>query len=227
MRRSTISLIVRQRADTCPSTFLNRTLGMLEYKFTFLYRFGAFVRSLLYGPEIEENFFAGLQREYNELVPYLPNVSSPAILDIGAGLGGIDIYLAGHYQNAALYLLDRSESNKTTPGFSPSHGFYNSFDSAREVLTSKGVRKEQGHFLTPEQLHTLPQKVDIVLSLFSCGFHYPISTYQNVFEDCLEGGGTVILDIRKGTGQKEEAQKLGNIFVIRGDDTAERIKITK
>lgn len=179
---------------------------------------------MLYATAIKANYVASMKREYEAMASELP-IASDVVVDIGAGLGGIDIFLARHYPAATFFLLDKNENSATTAGFSSHHGFYNSFSKARELLTEHGMKEEQIHFLTPEQTSLLPVP-NLILSLLSCGFHYPLSTYQNIFERCLHDRGTVIVDIRKGSGQEEEARKIGTVKIIHEDWCTMRVKIT-
>ncbi len=74
----------------------------------------------------------------------------------------------------------------------------------------------------------LPQQVDLVISLISWGFHYPVATYLDRTHELLKPGGRLILDVRKGTGGLEEIRaKYGNATVISAEKKRQRIVATR
>lgn len=52
-----------------------------------------------------ESYIQGLYDTYQSFKPYLPNEG--VILDIGCGMGGIDVLLDQHYGGAEITLLDK------------------------------------------------------------------------------------------------------------------------
>ncbi len=169
-----------------------------------------------------ESFFAGnrvrrlsnseLQFEYEDhFRRHLPqNVSS--ILDIGCGVAKIDALLWKHYRNPDLqfWLLDRSEiADRVYYGFQGEGAFYTSLNVARDLLEANGVPHTNIHLeeVAPDYHIHFPATMDLVISIFSWGYHYPISMYLDRVYDMLAPGGTVITDIRKDTGGEDEFRK--------------------
>ena len=63
---------------------------------------------------IAEEFSNRCRRQYEDLKPYLPT-SPKRVLDIGAGIGGVDVYLHNHYNDPEIefWLLERSGMSKS------------------------------------------------------------------------------------------------------------------
>ena len=53
------------------------------------------------------------------------------------------------------------------------------------------------------------EKVDIVMSLLSWGFHYPIEVYSSTVRQLLKPGGRLILTIRAGKGLELKLERAG------------------
>jgi SAM-dependent methyltransferase len=157
---------------------------------------------------ITSAFLASIQEDFADIQPHLPGRVN-CILDIGCGVGGIDVLLNDHYQaqSPQFFLLDKSQLDPTVfYDFHSQTAFYNSLDMARELLKANGFVEPAIHCLeaTPDNRIQIEGGIDLALSLISWGFHYPVSTYVNEVARVLVPGGCVILDVRKGTtGLKE------------------------
>jgi len=177
---------------------------------------------------VRRRFDTDMQLEYAAMRQWLP-ARPTAILDVGCGLGGIDILLFDHYQrDAALhfYLLDRSQmEDQITHGYKARAEFYNSFDLAREMLIGNGLPERS---LTTVEARDdagidLPEPVDLIVSLKSWGFHYPVATYLDRAHELLKPGGRLILDVRKGTDGLEEIEaKFGSVDVTPHESKSHR-----
>ena len=44
----------------------------------------------------------------------------------------------------------------------------------------------------------MDRQYDFILSIKSCGYHYPVSHYAEFFDLCLAPGGRILLDLRAG-----------------------------
>lgn len=156
-------------------------------------------------------------RAYSQLIdydmalmrPYLPE-KAERILDIGSGIAGIDVRLHQIYPDAHFYLLDSTGDN-IKYGIEAEQVFYNSQDVAEDLLISNGVPAEQIHLLeaTPDYEINVDD-VDLALSLFSWGWHYPLEVYAKAVAKAVVSGGVLIIDVRNavGKGLLEEAFEL-------------------
>ena len=161
-----------------------------------------------------------MNSEYEDIKAWLPEKCSKS-LDIGCGIGGIDVLLHKHYNrdaNLQFYLLDKTSVAKNVYyHFEKQAAFYNSLKVAEEFLCCNGTNRQNIHLLeaTEDCCINAEPGIDLVISLLSWGFHYPISTYISQVHDIIRPGGHVITDIRKGTaGEKELADKFSKLQVI-------------
>lgn len=155
--------------------------------------------------KLERLYEQELNEDFNTIQESLPT-SAASVLDIGCGLAGIDLFLYRHYGGQVdLHLLDRDGISELYYGFHAEAAFYNSLSMAESLLTLNGVSKDRVTTYNVGQTD-LPDSVrfDLIISLISWGFHYPVSTYSDLVKKSLVAGGTVILDIRKGSGGREE-----------------------
>jgi len=166
------------------------------------------------GSAIKKRFAEQISEEYAQLKAFLPQKIS-AFLDIGCGIGGMPLMLYRHYhfsQGVEGYLLDRTKiAKKLHYGFGKRGVFYNSLRVAREFLIRNGVDRNQIRLMTAANDFKIPMKsdsVDLVLSLKSWGYHYPVAAYLPEVYRVIRRGGTLIVDIRCGTGGEEELMVL-------------------
>jgi SAM-dependent methyltransferase len=161
--------------------------------------------------QINSSLTTMMLKDYNMIKEHLPS-KVDNILDIGCGLGLIDIALYHHYdKNANLYLLDKTNSitkDTSVRGFNKEYIFYNSMDATKDTLSSNGVNENnillyEANDISVDELNK--NSFDLILSLLSCGWHYSIETYVDLIKNTLSDNGMLILDIRHNTGQLEYA----------------------
>lgn len=138
-----------------------------------------------------------IEGEYRSIRAYLP-VNCAAIWDIGCGVGGIDVFLYHHYQGVLLFLTDFDEiSPKLYYGFKQKAAHYNSLSETRDLLSANGVPTSSMKFIPV--MGNPDRKVDLVVSLYSWGYHYPVEEYINRVYSQLSHGGKLVLDVRANT----------------------------
>jgi glycosyltransferase involved in cell wall biosynthesis/SAM-dependent methyltransferase len=175
----------------------------------------------LFRKRIKRLFSEDIAREYAAIKNFLPE-HTHAVLDIGCGVAGIDVMLYRHYktQNRTidLYLLDETELNqKVYYGFEKKASFYNSLSIAKLLLASNRIESKNVHVqeINSDYKINFSTKFDLVISLISWGFHYPVSTYLDQVYNLLKPNGVLIMDIRKGTGEEKMLKdKFHNIKII-------------
>lgn len=167
-----------------------------KYKYSALIDLEIFLRN----SAIKNDYMADMEAEYLDIKNYLP-LKATNILDIGCGIGGIDVFLSKHYNSpeTTFYCLDKTQTDDIYYGFKEKAAFYNSLDVAREFLSSNGIKKI--YTLSANDANTIEtnEKFDLILSLISWGFHYPVETYLSQAYAHLQKGGHLIIDIRKNT----------------------------
>ncbi len=158
---------------------------------------------------IRKLYVEDMLEEYYDIKNFLPERCS-RILDIGCGIGSINIFLYEHYnhdQDLEIHLLDKTALDQDVNyGFKNEAAFYNSLELAKHFLTlnSIPVNNVITHEVTPDYSIPINGTVDLIISLISWGFHYPVSVYLNQVSELLSENGRIIIDIRKDTGAEKE-----------------------
>ena len=155
--------------------------------------------------DIAKCYEADIGRTYESIKKYLPE-KCDRVLDIGCGLGGIDLMIYNHYSgNVELNLFDYSKvDDKIHYGYQNTGSIYNSLELSKEFLVMNGVDESKTKIHNAENEFPIG-RFDVILSILSCGFHYPISTYIDKVKNCLDG--IAIFDIRKHSKQEDELMK--------------------
>lgn len=147
----------------------------------------------------KEGYKKDIEKEYELMLPCLPDKCN-SVLDIGCGVGGINVLLSKHYNHPELHLLDNSiVSDKIVYGYTDKESYYNSFDATKELMDVNGIT----NYKLIDINGSFPKinNIDIVLSLLACGFHYSISYYIENIYNVITDDGVLIFDMRKETDQ--------------------------
>jgi len=203
--------ILYQRTDylSFPKARLYRIINKLT-PFSF-YSTAVRIESFTRGKIIRELYRKDMSDEYQSIKEYLPDNCS-SVLDIGCGVAGIDVFLSQHYtsQKIDFFLLDKS---KITKGiyyrFNKEAAFYNSLQIAGNMLAINGIPLDSIHLMEACSEHKISMdgKVDLVLSLISWGYHYPLVTYLDEVVEILNERGVIIIDLRMGTDGMQALQE--------------------
>jgi len=151
----------------------------------------------------------------------LPNVlnlqsipTSANVLDIGAGNSIIDFVLyqlLGHQNH--FYLLDGNQLDFKNPWWNQSkltsqleslydatgkqYPIYNTWHGVLDALENTSVLNSN-HFTMLDIADPWPDTLDVVMSHYSCGFHYPVSNYWEKIKHSLCKGGQLCLTLMGG-----------------------------
>jgi SAM-dependent methyltransferase len=183
-------------------------------------------------PAIARRYTEELTAEYAELGPFLP-ATADAILDIGCGIGGIDVALSRHYeamgQRPRVSLLDREGVSDVFYGFREDAAHYNSLDLARAFLALNGVPAASIDTIDVDaQGFPTDRTYDLVISLLSWGHHYPVHTYLDDVDRALSATGVVVLDVRRDAeGEDQLRQRFGRVEVVRHGRVSDRLALTR
>lgn len=156
-----------------------------------------------YGEELRHTF---------ETFAHLLPAKAERILDIGCGMAGIDALLSEHYGHEVdLYLADKQgQSPRIRLGFAKDASHYHDFGGAFSLLSANGVNPGRVHAIDLARDKFPPEPFDIVISLLSWGFHYPIDDYV----PRVNPGGVIIADIRLGTNGERLLGALGKLHRV-------------
>ena len=137
-----------------------------------------------------EQYSAELERTF-EQIKSVAKTPPRRVLDIGCGMAGIDVLIGREWPGCEIHLLDKDGvSPVINAGYHAKpddFSHYHSFDCALALLADNGVNNQ---IYCHQQLPDI--EFDLVISLLSWGFHYPLTTYA---PRCT---GPIIVDARKG-----------------------------
>jgi SAM-dependent methyltransferase len=189
---------------------------------------GLYLEGWLRRRAIEQAYVREIEADFQSIKPYLP-ATAASIMDIGCGIAALDALLFEHYgeQEPVLYLVDRSElSGRIYFGFRGEAAFYNSLGRAKRTLLVNGVPHYRIRTIEAPGDELLPNvaPLDLVISILSWGFHFPISTYLNCVCDCLAPNGRLIVDVRRNTdGLERLAACFSDLSIISEMPKAQRV----
>ena len=211
----------------------NLFIKLLYKLFLRIFSFNQYVEleAALFQSRIARLFTQDMNKEFLTLKDSLPSHVGK-ILDIGCGVAGIDVLLYHHYGGKAdIYLLDKSVLDKNVfYYFEETGSFYNSLSLAKQLLVLNGVSQEKIYTqeATDENQVLFGENFDLVISLISWGFHYPVSTYLNVVYEKMRSGGILILDVRKDTdGEELLKKKFGTTSTLLDEEKYKRLLVVK
>jgi len=171
----------------------------------------------------KNQFIENINKEFKLMLQYLPE-QCKSILDIGCGIGGIDILLSKSYGSPKLLLMDKSEiSKKLHYGYHKEGASYNSFKATKDLMKANHI---ENYNIIDVSSGKLPvyENIDLVISLLSCGYHYPIYEYLGYIETVLSEEGTIIIDCRQKTdGIAVLGQYFKDIKIISSYNKSDRV----
>ena len=137
-----------------------------------------------------------IQDEFDELRSVIDPAEPKSIADIGCGYAFFDLFAHVAY-DCDLLLVDIEENELRHFGYNNEGAAYTSLSVARDFLSGNGVPDRAITTWNPqiEELEDA-ERVDVALSLLSCGFHYPVDMYMPFFRFGVRKGGKIILDLR-------------------------------
>lgn len=193
----------------------------------------SYVEAILRKTEIHQAYREEMAAEFESILPFLPDPCH-RILDIGCGLGVINLHVHRHYEGdepSDYYLLDRTDlADGLSYGFKNRGEFYNSLSLTKALLSLNGIPERSIHLIeAPCDLENeIPNRLDLVLSLISWGFHYPLSTYLDPVCTLLNPEGRLILDIRAGTdGIEQLRERFSKVETLFEDRKRTRVLATR
>jgi SAM-dependent methyltransferase len=153
-------------------------------------------------PDPAAAWAASIARDWAEIAGLVPWPCA-ATLDIGCGLAGIDVPLY-RQTRATMFLCDRDIFEKRPVyGYSATPSAYCRYRETTAFLSANGIPDHAARL--SEDLPDGAQ-IDMVLSLISWGFHYPVSVYLRRVARILRPGGVLVLDLRAERAAEDTAQ---------------------
>jgi hypothetical protein len=185
------------------------------YEIPYLYQTVCKIDAAINKKRIKERYIMEMMNDLDIMIKYLPKKCGSWI-DIGCGVAGIDLLLYKHYEaNVKIYLLDKTQLDATVKyAYRDCSAYYNSLKLAKKFLLSNGIPDSDLHQIDIANFTYFTETVDMVFSLLSWGFHYPISTYSDWVFERLNNGGKLIIDVRNGIDFRSELRKFKNFQII-------------
>ena len=140
-----------------------------------------------------ENLFKSEMDTFKEFLP--KNVKN--IMDIGCGLGIINVLLNKFYNDkTSFYLLDKNRIDKKIKyGFSSNYESYNDLNETKQILLENNISENRLFLFDVEKDIQIDSKIDLVISLKSMGYHYPFETYLHLLRECCNENTIFIFDV--------------------------------
>jgi hypothetical protein len=121
---------------------------------------------------ILHKYYELVLRDWLMIKNHLPQQIN-SIIDIGCGVAGIDVYLKRKWPDAKLWLLDGDSMDAEKMGGFCDH-VINLRSATEALLRANDVSFEGWLDIGTKQ----PLKADLIISLASWGYHYPLKTYS-------------------------------------------------
>jgi len=148
--------------------------------------------------------------EYASIKNWLPN-DCHVTLDIGCGIGGIDIELARQHGTGISHLLDGDGTGQRKNGLKEADKPWGDVTIAYDFVRANVLT---GHVVKAHYpWKPFVDAVDCIISIRSWGHHYPVDTYLNLAKRTLSVGGCVIMDLRHPGAGREEMEENGFAFL--------------
>lgn len=154
-------------------------------------------------------------KEIKTFKNYLPN-SVNNVMDIGCGLGIINIYLNKIFNNKLnFFLLDKNRvDRKIKYGFSHNYESYNDLIETKNILLNNNFKNSCIKLINVENKIIINKKIDLVISLKSMGYHYPLEIYLNLFKKCCSKNTIFIFDVNEKYYKKNIIEKYFKTYKV-------------
>ncbi|NVO57551.1 hypothetical protein HW561_17270 [Rhodobacteraceae bacterium B1Z28] len=168
------------------------------------------------GDELARRAAAIIFLEYLQLKATIDQISPTSVADIGCGYAIFDLFLWKD-QRCRITLIDLEISDEKHFGFHEKGAAYSDLSVAKAFLTGNGVDPNDIECLNPKYDDVCDgPSIDLAMSFISCGFHYPIDTYERFFRTRVSDDGKIILDLRARVAAQgiQELEDLGRVTVV-------------
>lgn len=168
---------------------------------------------------------AEIEDIFGKIAPQIAAFAPKRFADIGCGQAFIDLLVYRQF-GCDLILIDIEETEGIHFGFNDTGAGYADLANARAFLVANGVPDTAITTINPRHapLEDLAP-VDMAISLLSCGFHYPVETYDAFFKTQVTKA--ILLDCRNHKGGKKALKMYGAVSEVGEEKKHTRILCTK
>ena len=168
---------------------------------------------------------AEIEDIFDMIAPLIEKVAPGRFADIGCGQAFIDLLIYRRF-GCDLILIDIEQSEGIHFGYNDTGAGYADLANARAFLVANGVPDTAITTINPRHARLEDvAPVDMVISLLSCGFHYPVETYDAFFETQVTKA--ILLDCRNQKGGKKALSAYGAVAEVGEEKKHTRILCTK
>jgi len=157
--------------------------------------------------------FQDIEIEFGELFEQIELPDELRLLDIGCGIGVMDVLWCRRVPVSRLALVDIETTNVKHHGYRNEGAGYNSLATAAAFVADNIPAGTRIETVNPNirDVRSLGCNFNLITSYLSCGYHYPAATYLEVFRTMLAPGGQIVIDLRLG----QDHRPLFDAFEIR------------
>lgn len=162
---------------------------------------------------------------FEKIAPQIESIAPRVLADLGCGQAFVDLLIYRRF-GCDLVLIDIEASSDIHFGFADHGAGYADLANARAFLVANGVPDSAITTINPKNA-PLEQigSVDMAVSLLSCGFHYPVETYDAFFRNQVSKA--ILLDCRNRKGGDTVLARYGTVTLVGTETRHGRYLCTK
>ena len=167
-----------------------------------------------------------------EIVKELGQEKELKILDIGCGIAGYHRLWLNQLKSKShtLFLMDNSEFNlkALAYGHGDSDRYYNSLKLAKSYLSKNNLLAHRVETIEVKKDYPskLPNKIDIVVSFLSWGFHYNLQEYwEDIINRCEPDKSILVIDVREKSPSLDFLLSQDNIKIEKLDSRSKYVRV--
>lgn len=226
-----VANLALQRTEVMFNTGIPR-IGAPSYLFwaRFNSKLPLMLEARLRRQKIISGALAVITAEVAQIVARLPSEPVARLCDIGCGYAFHDVFLGRVVDLTQIHLIDIEHTDQRHHDFNRCGAGYSNLERAAALLASNAQPGKQPPIstLNPQrQEMDFSHCFDLIISLLSCGFHYPVDIYLEFFERCLAPGGQIILDLRCDQDHASLFSSFRVAHKIIGDKKTERVFLVR
>ena len=162
------------------------------------------------------------EKEFAQIAEYLGPRKIDRMVDIGCGHALIDLFFSRRF-DCHIHLVDIETTASHHHDFRAAGSGYASLQAAQTFLTKNGVSAASIQTTNLQKKPLVDENCDIVMSLLSCGFHYPAETYAFFLKASLKPGGIFLFDMWPSSGQEAFLAQFERYDVVNNGPKHQRI----
>ena len=133
----------------------------------------------------------------------------------------INIFLNDYYSKKSNFtLIDKNYVDKKVAyGFDNNSESYNKLEITKDFLILNGFKTEQLQLINADENFVINKKYELIISLFSMGYHYSIENYIDIIKKISTKSTKVIFDLSMEYNELNKVKKYFNkVVIIKNDD---------